>query len=142
VFKNGWPSKADYRHYKVQGFSGQNDFASMREIMSRRYGKPDSPKPDLLVLDGGKGQLRSALEILRELKTEFPVVAMAKARTESDFQGAEVKSSEERLFLPNQKNELKIRDAKALQILTHLRNEAHRFAIEFHRLKRSDARGL
>jgi excinuclease ABC subunit C len=140
VFTGGKPDKAEYRHYKIQGFEGQDDFASMREVMSRRYGKPDSPKPDLLVIDGGKGQLASAKAVLDDLGCVFPVVGLAKARTKSDFTSSDVEASEERIFLPNQKNFLRIKNAQALRILTHIRDEAHRFAIEFHRKKRDDSR--
>ncbi|MBS1985091.1 MAG: excinuclease ABC subunit UvrC [Bdellovibrionales bacterium] len=142
VFRHGRPDKNEYRHYNIQGFTGQNDFASMREVMSRRYGKPDSPVPDLLVIDGGKGQLSAVVEILKSLNVNFPVVGLAKARTKSDFRSEDVEVSEERLFLPGVKNAKPIKHAGALRILTHLRDEAHRFAIEFHRLKRGKARGL
>ena len=142
VFKNGAPDKSQYRHYKIQGFEGQNDFESMREVISRRFGKPDSPKPDLLVIDGGKGQLQAVCEILKSLGADFPVVSLAKARTTSNFRSSEVRSSEERIFRPGQKNEMKFKNREALRIVTHLRDEAHRFAIEFHRLKRDQARGF
>ena len=142
VFIHGRPAKDEYRHYTIAGFTGQDDFASMREVMSRRYGKPDSPKPDLLVIDGGKGQLSSALEILKELGQSFPVVGLAKARTERNYKSSEVEATEERLFVPGQKNYIRFRHAEALKIMTHLRDEAHRFAITFHRLKRSRARGI
>lgn len=140
VFTAGQPDKSEYRHYNIRGFEGQDDFASMREVMSRRYGKPDSPKPDLLVVDGGKGQLASAKAVLDELGCTFPIVGLAKARTKRDFASGEVEASEERLFLPNQKNYIRIKNAQALQILVRLRDEAHRFAIEFHRKKRGENR--
>jgi len=133
VFVNGKPSKENYRHYKIKSFDGQNDFASMKELVSRRYGKPDSRMPDLLVVDGGKGQLASVLQIAEALELDFPIISLAKARTESNFSSEEIESSEERIFLPNQKNHKKIRDAGVLKLLTHIRDEAHRFAIEFHR---------
>lgn len=142
VFLNAQPEKTEYRHYKIQGFEGQNDFASMKEVIFRRYAKPDSPVPDLLVIDGGRGQVAAVCEILKELQLKFAVVGLAKARVLSDFKSGEVESSEERLFLPNQKNYIRIRNAEALKVLTHLRDEAHRFAIEFHRKKRSENRGL
>jgi len=142
VFKQGAPERSLYRHYNIRGFEGQNDFASMKEVITRRYGKPDSPRPDLLVIDGGKGQLASVVEVLKAMELKFPVVALAKARTESDFQGAEVESSEERVFVPGQKNYLRFKNAEALRIMTHIRDEAHRFAIEFHRQKRSGNRGI
>ena len=142
VFRDGRPQKDQYRHYIIKGVEGQNDFASMKEVCSRRFGKPDSPSPDLLVIDGGRGQLASVMEILKTLNCTFPAVGLAKARTEKNFSSEEVKASEERIFVPNQKNFIKIRNMQALRILTHIRDEAHRFAIEFHRLKRAQARGL
>lgn len=142
VFLDGKPAKHEYRHYKILGFDGQDDFASMREVLSRRFGKPDSPRPDLLVIDGGKGQLAAALAVLKELKADFPVVGLAKARTKRDFASGDLEGSEERLFLPGQKNAKPIRHAEAFRVLTYLRDEAHRFAITFHREKRSKARGL
>ncbi len=135
VFKDGRPQKSEYRHYSVRGFEGQNDFESFKEIISRRYGKPDSPKPDLLVVDGGKGQLSSVMMVLKELGRDFPVIGLAKARTQSDFRSDRVRVSEERVFFPGQKNEAKIKAPGALKLLTHIRDEAHRFAIEFNRLK-------
>lgn len=140
VFMHGKPDKSEYRHYKISGFDGQNDFASMRELMARRYGKSDSPVPDLLVVDGGKGQLSSVMLVLNELGCKFPVVGLAKARTKRDFKSGEVEATEERLFLPGQKNELRIKNPQALRVLTQIRDEAHRFAIEFHRLRRGKAR--
>lgn len=142
VFVGGRPATSEYRHYSIQGFSGQNDFASMKELMWRRFGKndPNMQKPDLLVIDGGRGQLASVMTVLKELGAKFPVVALAKARTESDFRSSELSSSEERIFVPGQKNPLKIRSAEALRILTHIRDEAHRFAISFHRLRRDRER--
>ncbi len=142
VFKNGKPDKNEYRHFIIKGVQGQNDFASMQELISRRYCKPDSPRPDLLVVDGGRAQLASVLEIMNQFGVKFPVVGLAKARTKSDFKSEEVESSEERLFLPNQKNYKNIRDKNALKIFVQIRDEAHRFAIEFHRERRSKARGL
>ena len=142
VFKNGKPEKSLYRHYNIRGFEGQDDFRSMREVMSRRYGKTDSPVPELLVIDGGKGQLASAVEILKGLDQHFSVCGLAKARTVSDFQGSEVEASEERVFLPGRKDYIRFKNTEALRIMTHIRDEAHRFAIEFHRLKRGHNRGL
>lgn len=139
VFVNGKPSKENYRHYKIQSFEGQNDFASMKELVSRRYGKQNAKLPDLLVVDGGKGQLASVLQILEALKLDFPIISLAKARTQSDFESEDLESSEERIFVPNQKNHKKIRDAGVLKLLTQIRDEAHRFAIEFHRKKLRDS---
>jgi excinuclease ABC subunit C len=136
VFIQGRPSKENYRHYIIKGFDGQNDFASMKELVTRRYLKPDSVLPDLLVVDGGKGQLSSVVSVLEAAGLgDLPVISLAKARTESDFESGEVSSTEERIFLPGQKNHKKIRDATVLRLLTHIRDEAHRFAIEFNRKK-------
>ena len=136
VFIHGKPSKENYRHYKIKGFDGQNDFASMKELVTRRYLKPDSVLPDLLVVDGGKGQLSSVKMVLDEAGlSDLCVISLAKARTESDFESSEISSSEERIFLPGQKNYKNIRDASVLRLLVHIRDEAHRFAIEFNRKK-------
>lgn len=138
VFENGKPKKSDYRHYKIKSVVGQNDFASMKEVILRRYTKQDVQLPDLLVVDGGKGQLSSVVEVFEELELNFPVIALAKARTESDFKDAKVKVSQERIFLPGQKNPKIIKNPEVLKLMTHIRDEAHRFAINFHRKKRSD----
>jgi excinuclease ABC subunit C len=137
VFRDGEPDKNLYRHYNIKStHGGQDDFQSMRELMSRRFGKPDSTKPDLLIIDGGKGQLSSAFEVLKAMECLFPVVGLAKARTESNFQSEEVKSSQERIFFPGRKNHKKLSDGPVKNLLTRIRDEAHRFAIEFHRKKR------
>jgi excinuclease ABC subunit C len=142
VFVDGRPDKSQYRHYKIQGFDGQNDFKSLQELVTRRYLKPDSPRPDLLVVDGGRAQLASVSEILDSAGLTFPVVGLAKARTESDFASEEVQSTEERIFFPGQKNAKTLKDPDVKKTLTHLRDEAHRFAIEFHRKQRSKNRGF
>jgi excinuclease ABC subunit C len=139
VFENGEPAPDQYRKYKIKTLEGSNDFAALAEVLSRRLKHTEWDTPDLLVIDGGKGQLNAVIRVLQEAdKSEWPVVAMAKARTESAFDSSEIKSSEERFFLPGRQNPvLFLRNPKALQILVHLRNEAHRFAITFHRQKRS-----
>jgi excinuclease ABC subunit C len=139
VFENGEPAYDQYRKYKIKTLESSNDFAAMAEVLSRRLKHADWDTPDLIVIDGGKGQLSAVVKVLQESgKTHWPVVAMAKARTEKDFTDAEVKSSEERFFLPGRQNPVMfLRNLKALQILVHLRDEAHRFAITFHRQKRS-----
>ena len=95
--------------------------------------------PDLVVVDGGKGQLSQAVAILEELSVQgVGVVGLAKARTESDFQSSEVKSSFERIFIPNRKNPVPLLPhTGAYKLLTHVRDEAHRFAVSYHRLLRS-----
>jgi excinuclease ABC subunit C len=142
VFIEGQPAKDLYRHYNIKGVSGQDDFKSLQELVSRRYLKPDSVLPDLLVVDGGRGQLASVCRVLDAADLDFPVCSLAKARTKADFTSAEVESSEERVFLPNVTNPKRIKNAEAFRILTQARDEAHRFAITFHRKQRSKARGI
>jgi excinuclease ABC subunit C len=139
VFENGAPLKDAYRHYKIKTLLGQNDFESMKEIMVRRYSKDQINWPNLLIVDGGKGQLNSVLSVLRELGCQFPVVGLAKARTMRNFKSSEVEASEERFFLPGQKNPVKIKTRSALALVTRIRDEAHRFAITFHRKIRDDS---
>lgn len=135
VFEEGVPSREHYRRYKIKTVVGTDDFASMREVMSRRFKHTEYDDPDLIVIDGGKGQLSAALRILEEIgRKDIPIAGLAKARTESDFQSAEVKSSEERIFLPGRANPVTFRsNSEALHILTGIRDEAHRFAITYHR---------
>jgi len=147
VFIDGAPDKNLYRRYKIQTVEGSNDFAMMKEVLGRRFealGNPDGQRdgnemPDLVVVDGGKGQLSQAVAILEELQVQgVAVVGLAKARTESDFRAKEVKSSLERIFIPNRKNPVNLLPHQpAYKLLTHVRDEAHRFAVSYHRLLRS-----
>jgi excinuclease ABC subunit C len=128
-FVNGLPSKKNYRHYNINTVTGANDFASMKEIVSRRYRKLIEDKkslPDLIVVDGGKGQLSSAVESLRELNIygKVPIVGIAKRLEEIYF-------PEDSVPLHLSKKSL------SLYLLQKVRDEAHRFAIAFHRNKRS-----
>jgi excinuclease ABC subunit C len=138
VFIDGAPDKNLYRRYKIKTVIGSNDFAMMREVLDRRFSNDES-LPDLVVVDGGKGQLSQAVAILDELQVQgVSVVGLAKARTESDFQSSEVKSSHERIFIPNRKNPVPLLPhTGAYKLLTHVRDEAHRFAITYHRQLRS-----
>ncbi len=135
VFEDGVPAPDHYRRYKIKTVLGQNDFASMQEVLSRRFQHSEYDDPDLIVIDGGKGQLSQAVKILEDIKrTDIPVVGLAKARTESDFQGSQVKSSEERFFLPGRSNPVLFKNnSEAHHILVGIRDEAHRFAINYHR---------
>lgn len=139
VFVNGAPDKNLYRRYKIQSVQGQNDFAMMKEVLGRRFQHADDTFPDLLVVDGGKGQLAQASAILEELNVQgVEVVGLAKARTESDFRKKEVESSMERIFIPGRKNPVALLPhTEAYKLLTHVRDEAHRFAVSYHRLLRS-----
>ncbi|HEX7673665.1 MAG TPA: excinuclease ABC subunit UvrC [Bdellovibrio sp.] len=135
VFEEGVPAKEHYRRYKIKTVQGINDFASMYEVLSRRFKHTEYEDPQLIVIDGGKGQLSQAMKILEEIgRKDIPVVGLAKARTESDFQKQEVESTEERFFLPGRQNPVVFKNnAEAHHILTGIRDEAHRFAITYHR---------
>jgi len=127
VFKNGEPLKDDYRKYKIRSVSGPDDVSSLKEVLRRRYIKVQSgvePMPDLILVDGGKGQLGAAIQVLKELDVEdIPIVSLAK--------------KEEVIYSPFHKNGLKLANTSpGLQLLQRIRNEAHRFAITYHRKKR------
>jgi excinuclease ABC subunit C len=143
VFIDGAPDKNLYRRYKIRTVEGSNDFAMMKEVLGRRFSKTEEELPDLVVVDGGKGQLSQATAIFDELGVQgVGIVGLAKARTESDFQATEVKSSMERIFIPGRKNPVALLPhTGAYKLLTHVRDEAHRFAISYHRLLR-DKRSL
>ncbi len=135
VFERGMPAKDQYRLYKIKSLKDANDFASMKETLSRRFKHQEWEDPQLIVVDGGKGQLSSALEALKSVgKAHIPLVALAKAKTDADFENSEVQGTEERFFIPGRQNPILFRRNKeGLRILTQLRDEAHRFAITFHR---------
>ncbi len=140
VFEDGVPAPDHYRRYKIKSFEGQNDFASMQEVLSRRFQHKEYDDPDLIVIDGGKGQLSQAVKILEDInRRDIPVVGLAKARTESAFQDVEVKATEERFFLPGRSNPVIFRNnSEAHHILVGIRDEAHRFAINYHRKLRDN----
>jgi len=131
VFKNGLPSASDYRHFNIKTVMGPDDFASMKEIVHRRYKRmleEDRSLPDLIVIDGGKGQLSAALEALESLhlRGKIPVIGLAKKLEE--------------VFFPGDTYPILLdRNNPGLLLLQHIRNEAHRFGITHHRNKRSNA---
>ena len=133
---DGELDKSRYRHFKIKSIAGQDDFASMHEVISRRLarGVREGDLPDLIVIDGGKGQLASAQAAMRDLGvTGVEMVALAKSR-ELDEGGSEDEAnrSPERLFLVNRKDPLVLKQNSAeLFLLTRIRDEAHRFAITF-----------
>lgn len=129
VFKNGKPSKKDYRQFKIKTVQGPDDFASMEEAVLRRYKRllqEDQPLPQLIVIDGGKGQLSSALKALEQLglRGKIAIVGIAKRLEEIYFPGDSFP-----LYLDKK--------SESLKIVQRLRNEAHRFGITFHRNLRS-----
>ena len=125
VFKNGKPAKRDYRHFHVKTVVGPDDFSSMKEIVYRRYKRllsENEPIPQLIVIDGGKGQLSSAVESLKELDLvgKVAVIGIAKRLEE--------------IYYPNDSIPLYLdKKSMSLKLIQQLRNEAHRFAITFHR---------
>ncbi|WP_297571128.1 excinuclease ABC subunit UvrC [uncultured Anaerovibrio sp.] len=126
VFEGGVPKKADYRRFKIRSAEGKpDDFKSMREVTERRYGKADAEMPDLIIIDGGKGQLSSACEIIRGAgHITVPVVGLAK-RFEEVYREGE----SDPVILP--------RSSQALYLIQRIRDEAHRFAITYHRKLRN-----
>ena len=144
VFIDGLPAKEHYRRFKIKSFDGNNDFLAMREVISRRLGHEEWDEPDLIVVDGGKGQLRMAREILQEMgKSHIAVVGLAKARVKRQgFEQREIEETEERFYLPGRENPVRFMSSSvAFQILVGLRDEAHRFAITYHR-KLRDKKGV
>ncbi len=131
VFRNGKPAKKEYRHYNIKTVEGPDDFASMEEVVFRRYRRlldENKSLPQLIVIDGGKGQLSSALKSLDalELRGKIAIIGIAKRLEEIYFPGDSIP-----LYLDKK--------SESLKIIQQLRNEAHRFGITFHRNKRSAA---
>jgi excinuclease ABC subunit C len=136
VFEDGLPKRSDYRRFQIKGVAGQDDFASMEEMLRRRFtrllheqqegpheGRRFSYPPSLVVIDGGKGQLGMATKVLEELGLHIPHVGLAKRLEE--------------VYFPDRPDPLLIpRGAESLFVLQHVRDEAHRFAVSYHRQKR------
>jgi len=137
VFEDAAPKKAHYRKFSVRGVDGQDDFAAMAEVISRRFaragGSPTdddyddgfAPVPNLVVVDGGKGQLSAALDAMHRYDlARVAVVSLAKR--------------EEEVFVPGRAKPIRLdRSSAGLQLLQRLRDEAHRFAVGYHRVRRS-----
>lgn len=126
VFEDGMPKKEEYRRYKLQTVEGKpDDFKSMQEVVGRRYRKNTQPVPDLIIIDGGKGQLSSALEVIRGAGLfDVTVIGLAK-----EFEHIFREGDSEPLILP--------RHSQALYLIQRIRDEAHRFAVTYHRKLRS-----
>jgi excinuclease ABC subunit C len=128
-FKNGMPDKSHYRKFNIKTVSGINDFASMKEVVSRRYKRINDEKldfPQLIIIDGGKGQLNAAMEGLNELgmNGRTTVIGLAK--------------NEEEIFFPGDNESIKLPwDSRSLKLIRRIRDEVHRFGISFHRNQRS-----
>jgi excinuclease ABC subunit C len=138
-FSDERPLKSHYRIYYPKTVEGPNDFAMIYETVLRRLSRPDYPPPDLFLIDGGKGQLQSALKAIDELKLNVPVCSLAKSRTESAFTRKEIEKSEERIFVPNRKNPIVLKEGNpALRLLQQVRDEAHRFSVKSHQTRRKN----
>jgi excinuclease ABC subunit C len=140
VFFDGVADKSSYRKYNLAQFESPNDFASMYEVVSRRLkrGMEEDTLPDLLVIDGGAGQLSMALKARDELGAGVEIVALAKLRTESEVQSADIVRRPERLYIPGYTEPLLLDEgAPVTRFLSRIRDEVHRFVITFHRDKRA-----
>ncbi|MGH7232559.1 MAG: excinuclease ABC subunit UvrC [Nitrospiraceae bacterium] len=135
VWEDGQAKKSDYRKFRIKTVDGANDFASMQEVVIRRYSHHDTsewlPSPDLIVIDGGMGQLAAAMEGVKKIGlTGVPLIGLAKARGEKD----------ERIFVPGRKGAIVLAPSSpATHLLQRIRDEAHRFAITYHRKLRGKA---
>jgi excinuclease ABC subunit C len=144
TFINGEADKTRYRHYRIRSIdpsSGGDDFGMMLEVLKRRFsrGKRESDLPDLVVVDGGKGQLAMALAAMREVGVSgVEAVGLAKMRVQAAARSATIERLEERVFLPGQSNPVILRrNSNALFLLQRVRDEAHRFAITYHKKLRT-----
>ena len=143
TFRDGVADTSRYRRYRIRGVEGQDDFAMLAEVFGRRFRPETVAKdglPDLVVVDGGIGQLNAAREIIAGLglTESFDLVSLAKSRTSRDAEAADIEKSSERVFLPGRRNPVVLKqNSKPLLLLAAIRDEAHRFAIEYHRRVRS-----
>lgn len=128
-FRNGLPDKSQYRKFNIKTVSGINDFASMKEVVTRRYKRltlEGIPLPELIIIDGGKGQLNAAVEGLTELNLEGKTTIVGLAK------------NEEEIFFPGDSQSIKLPwDSESLKLIRRIRDEVHRFGINFHRNQRS-----
>lgn len=128
-FKNGLPSKNDYRKFNVKTVQGINDFATMKEVIYRRYKRlvlEDQPLPHLIIIDGGKGQLNAAVESINELEQQGKTTIVGLAK------------NEEEIFFPGDQQSIKLPwNSESLKLIRRIRDEVHRFGINFHRNQRS-----
>ena len=140
VWDDGEPKKSDYRKFKIRTVQGADDFASIQETVIRRYGQAggeegrateDLPLPDLVLIDGGLGQLAAAIEGLKQVgRANLSIIGLAKARGDK----------QERIYVPGRKNPIVLRPhSPATHLLQRVRDEAHRFAVSYHRILRSKA---
>jgi excinuclease ABC subunit C len=143
TFTDGEPDKARYRKFQVKTVEGPDDFASMYEVLSRRYTRAleEDDLPDLIMVDGGKGQLNIAQAVLWELGIEAPdLISIAKSRLKPAQGSQEKHRTDERFFIPGRKNPVILpANSAGLFLLQRVRDEAHRFAITYHKSRRAKA---
>jgi excinuclease ABC subunit C len=142
VFEAGRPRNSEYRRFKIKTVEGANDFASHQEILRRRFRKKEEASqfkhdwtlPELVIIDGGKGQLNAALEIMQELRLEIPIIGLAKEK------GLHTKmNTQEVIYIPGATDPIVLpRTSQALYLLQRIRDEAHRFSLTYHRKLRSE----
>ena len=134
VYENGKPRRADYRKFRIRSVEGPNDYASMEEVLTRRFRHGLEEKkgferlPDLILMDGGKGQVNSCRKVLSALGLEIPVAGMVK----------DDRHSTRGLYFQNEEIPVE-RDSEGFRLVTRIQDETHRFAIEYHRLLRGKA---
>jgi excinuclease ABC subunit C len=141
VFHHGVACKKEYRRYRIKTVTQADDYGMMHEVLSRRFaaGKAEEALPDLIVVDGGPGQLNVLTRVLSDLGiTEPDAASLAKSRVDRESGSSEIRRSDERVFLPGRKNPVVLRQNSApLLLLARIRDEAHRFAVEYHTKVRS-----
>lgn len=142
VFTDGFPDPGAYRRFLIRTVEGADDFASLYEVLRRRLGRRGQPGwelPDLFLIDGGRGQVAAAAKALEDEGVAVPLAGIAKARV-LPGRGPEVEHSAERIFLPGRSNPVGFgRNSSGLFLLQRVRDEAHRFAVTFHRKRRARA---
>lgn len=137
TFTNGKPNKDLYRKFKIKSLDTPNDYAMLFEVLQRRLQKnsDDWQHPDLILIDGGKGQLKQAQKILNELNLTIPIASIAKGQGQgARAKGVYDEKKQDEIYIPNRKNPIALKSTSAeLMLLQNLRDESHRFAITFHR---------
>lgn len=137
TFTNGKPNKGLYRKFKIKSLDTPNDYAMLFEVLQRRLQKnsDDWQHPDLILIDGGKGQLKQAQKILNELNLTIPIASIAKGQGQgARAKGVYDEKKQDEIYIPNRKNPIALKSTSAeLMLLQNLRDESHRFAITFHR---------
>jgi excinuclease ABC subunit C len=136
VFQDGEPDKSSYRRFRIKSVSDSDDYAMMYEVLSRRFARGEN-LPDLVVVDGGKGQLNVALSVLRDLKIKIDVIGLAKEErvifSSKGISKKKAAKSEDRVYLPRRKDAIYLSAwPQALRLLQQVRDEAHRFALSYH----------